>query len=104
MHDFSLSTVFRPLSSKARGGQVNKIIEIRGLGIHCSTLEGFLGSLGVNGVGETELWRRVVTDVDKYDYLLMPFDLSLQVGNNAFPPWFPRHDELCFHMKMVTYA
>lgn len=80
LYDFSMSTVFRPLTSKARGGQVNKFVEIHGLGIHCGTLERFLGSMGTNGAEENELWQGAVTDVDLNDYIMMPFDLSLQVG------------------------
>lgn len=48
-----------PLTSKARGGQVNKFVEIHGLGIHCGTLERFLGSMGTNGAEENELWQGV---------------------------------------------
>ncbi|XP_021771679.1 uncharacterized protein LOC110735802 isoform X2 [Chenopodium quinoa] len=72
-----------PLSSKARGGQVNKTVEIYGLGIHCRTLEGFPGSLVANFIGENELWQNATTDVDKYDYLVTPFDLSLQVTKSG---------------------
>ncbi|XP_057249486.1 uncharacterized protein LOC104905906 isoform X4 [Beta vulgaris subsp. vulgaris] len=72
-----------PLTSKARGGQVNKFVEIHGLGIHCGTLERFLGSMGTNGAEENELWQGAVTDVDLNDYIMMPFDLSLQVSKSG---------------------
>ena len=68
------------MSSKARGDQVNKLVEIRGLGIHCTPLEGFLSSMDTASLGENELWQGAVADMDKYDYVVIPFDLSLQVG------------------------
>ncbi|XP_021760935.1 LOW QUALITY PROTEIN: uncharacterized protein LOC110725772 [Chenopodium quinoa] len=72
-----------PLSSKARGGQVNKTVEIYGLGIYCCTLEGFLNSLNANVIKENVLWQYATTNVDKYDYLVTPFDLSLQVTKSG---------------------
>lgn len=68
------------MSSKARGDQVNKLVEICGLGIHCTPLEEFLSSMDTAGLGENELWQGAVADMDEYDYIVIPFDLSLQVG------------------------
>ncbi|XP_057532669.1 uncharacterized protein LOC130810577 isoform X2 [Amaranthus tricolor] len=76
-------TIVGSVSSKARGDQVNKLVEIRGLGIHCTPLEGFLSSMDTASLGENELWQGAVADMDKYDYVVIPFDLSLQVTKSG---------------------
>ncbi|CAO2834271.1 unnamed protein product [Amaranthus hypochondriacus] len=76
-------TIVGSVSSKARGDQVNKLVEICGLGIHCTPLEEFLSSMDTAGLGENELWQGAVADMDEYDYIVIPFDLSLQVTKSG---------------------
>ncbi|XP_052202477.1 uncharacterized protein LOC127808127 isoform X2 [Diospyros lotus] len=64
---------------KGRGGQVNKIVEIQGLEIYCSTFQGTLDLMRVDIVGDPKLWGNAAFEGHKYVYLLAPVDASISL-------------------------
>ncbi|KAJ8450354.1 hypothetical protein Cgig2_004811 [Carnegiea gigantea] len=69
----------RSSSTKSRGGQVSKIVEIHGLGIHCSSFQGSFDCMGADSAEKSQPSLSALTDAGGYDYMLVPFDLSLLV-------------------------
>ncbi|XP_059667459.1 uncharacterized protein LOC132312914 [Cornus florida] len=62
-------------SIKVRGSQVNKLVEIQGLEIYCSTFHGNL-DFSNDTVGDSKFWDNARFEGDEYIYILAPFDLS----------------------------
>ncbi|KAL9243679.1 hypothetical protein vseg_017537 [Gypsophila vaccaria] len=72
-----------PSTLKGKGGQVTKFVEISGLGIYCNTFPESSGSVGTNGDENSQSWVVVRNDVDKLDYMVVPFDISVLVTKNG---------------------
>ncbi|THG06620.1 hypothetical protein TEA_005243 [Camellia sinensis var. sinensis] len=66
-------------SGKVRGGQVNKIVEIQGLEVYCSTFQGTLDLMRVDIFGDSKLLENARLEGNKYDYILAPVDLSISL-------------------------
>ncbi|KAI7990467.1 putative vacuolar protein sorting-associated protein 13C [Camellia lanceoleosa] len=66
-------------SGKVRGGQVNKIVEIQGLEVYCSTFQGTLDLMRVDIFVDSELLENARLEGNKYDYILAPVDLSMSL-------------------------
>ncbi|KAL7225811.1 hypothetical protein ACSBR1_021051 [Camellia fascicularis] len=66
-------------SGKVRGGQVNKIVEIQGLEVYCSTFQGTLDLMRVDIFGDSKLLENARLEGNKYDYILAPVDLSMSL-------------------------
>ncbi|GMP98384.1 hypothetical protein CsSME_00046297 [Camellia sinensis var. sinensis] len=64
---------------KVRGGQVNKIVEIQGLEVYCSTFQGTLDLMRVDIFGDSKLLENARLEGNKYDYILAPVDLSISL-------------------------
>ncbi|XP_042498014.1 uncharacterized protein LOC122076662 [Macadamia integrifolia] len=65
-----------------RGGQVNKIVEISGLEIYCSTIPGTLNSVDIDNVGDSKVPTDPILGYDKYDYILAPLDVAVSLVVN----------------------
>ncbi|XP_074272572.1 intermembrane lipid transfer protein VPS13-like isoform X1 [Silene latifolia] len=81
---FSSLTVPKPDSigssiSKGKGCQVNKSVEIKGLGIYCNTFQESSDLMGTFADGKRQSWLDAQNDVDKFDYMVAPFDMCLLV-------------------------
>ncbi|KAB1199980.1 hypothetical protein CJ030_MR0G008819 [Morella rubra] len=61
----------------ARGGQVNKIVEIIGLEVYCSTFQRTMGFL--DNVGNSKLWHNEGSEGKGSDSLLAPCDISVSL-------------------------
>ncbi|KAK4834297.1 hypothetical protein QYF36_020421 [Acer negundo] len=62
-------------SGKARGGQVNKIVEIKDLEICCSTFQSDVNLLSLDNV-DSKFWS------NKFDHILKPFNVSVSLMIN----------------------
>ncbi|KAL2933170.1 Vacuolar protein sorting-associated protein 13 [Bienertia sinuspersici] len=71
----------RPLNLKARGGQVNKIVEIHDVGIHCSHFEGSLDFMGANDAEENEFWQSAVTKSGKLEVDAPQYSITAELMN-----------------------
>lgn len=84
---FSSLTIMKhnPVGSsvgKGKGGQVNKVVEILGLEIYCSTFQGTLSLVCVDNIGNSMTKDIPMDDHNNSDYILAPFDLSLSLKVN----------------------
>lgn len=66
-------------SGWARADQVDKIVEILGLGLYCSTIQGDQDLMSIGNIGESKLWNNASCDGNTYDYILVPFDMSVSL-------------------------
>ncbi|KAK2965728.1 hypothetical protein RJ640_025454, partial [Escallonia rubra] len=64
---------------KARGGQVSKLVEVHGLEIYCSTVQGNLELMSIGNDGDSRFGADVGLQGDKSIYLLAPVDASVSV-------------------------
>ncbi|XP_077218039.1 vacuolar protein sorting-associated protein, putative (DUF1162) isoform X2 [Tasmannia lanceolata] len=69
-------------TGKLRGGQVNKIVEILNLSIYCNTYEEASNLMGIDNVNNSQLYYGPRLDFDRYDYILMPFDVTVSLMVN----------------------
>jgi hypothetical protein len=60
-----------------RGGQVNKIVEITGLEIYCSTFQGTMDLMTLENAGNAKLWVNEESGGKSCDSLLASCDVSL---------------------------
>ncbi|KAH9604179.1 hypothetical protein KSS87_004595 [Heliosperma pusillum] len=67
------------LISKGKGGQVNKSVEIKGLGIYCNNFQESSDLIGTTADGKRQSWLDAQNDLDKVDYMVVPFDMCLLV-------------------------
>ncbi|KAA8547313.1 hypothetical protein F0562_003823 [Nyssa sinensis] len=66
-------------SVKVKGGQVNKLVEIQGLQIYCSTFHGTLDLISVDIVGDSKFRDNARFEGDKHGYILAPVDVSVSL-------------------------
>ncbi|KAK3033801.1 hypothetical protein RJ639_034372 [Escallonia herrerae] len=64
---------------KARGGQVSKLVEVHGLEIYCSTVQGNLELVSIGNDGDSRFGADLGLQGDKSIYLLAPVDASVSV-------------------------
>ncbi|KAG2700491.1 hypothetical protein I3760_06G000100 [Carya illinoinensis] len=78
---FSSLTIMkhRSYSGWARGGQVNKVVEIMGFEIYCSTFQGNLDLMTLNNAGNANLWADEGSGGKCFDSLCAPCDISLSL-------------------------
>lgn len=74
----SLTIMKQNLLGKLRGGQVNKMVEIQGLEVYCSTFQRTIDSMMVDSFGYSELWNNARRE-GKNVYVLAPFDVSISL-------------------------
>ncbi|KAL5806155.1 hypothetical protein ACOSQ4_028888 [Xanthoceras sorbifolium] len=68
-------------SGKARGGQVNKIVEIKDLEICCCTFQSDVNMLSLDNV-DSKFWSNARGEGNKFDHILKPFNVSVSLMIN----------------------
>ena len=62
-----------------RGGQVNKIVEIQGLEVYCSTFHRTLDLMKVDITGHSKLWSNASLEGNEGVHILAPVDVSMSL-------------------------
>ncbi|PSS01845.1 Vacuolar protein sorting-associated protein like [Actinidia chinensis var. chinensis] len=78
---FSSLTIMKQnlLGGMLRGGQVNKIVEIQGLEVYCSTFHRTLDLMKVDITGHSKLWSNASLEGNEGVHILAPVDVSMSL-------------------------
>ncbi|KAJ0027880.1 hypothetical protein Pint_36534 [Pistacia integerrima] len=71
--------------SLARGGQVNKSIEVKSLEIYCSTFQSDANLMSSDNTGDSKCWSIVTAEGDesnKFNHILKPLDVLISLTVN----------------------
>ncbi|KAJ4705606.1 Vacuolar protein sorting-associated protein like [Melia azedarach] len=64
---------------RARGVQVNKIVEIKGLEIYCSTFQSDVNLMSLDNTGDSNFWSLAKAQGNAFDHILKPLDVSVSL-------------------------
>lgn len=74
---------FRSTTSKVKGGQVNKLIEIQGLELYCDT-SGKADDLKMDNAYSSNSMGNEELEDNKYSSILPPLDVSVSLSVSIF--------------------
>lgn len=75
-------------SGRARGGQVNKSIEVKSLEIYCSTFQSDANLMSSDNTGDSKCWSIVTAEGDesnKFNHILKPLDVLISLTVSMLP-------------------
>lgn len=71
--------ICRSFSGRLRGGEVCKIVEIKGLGVYCSKLQSDDNLKSFNDIADFKFWSNARAEGNKIDDILRPFDVTVSL-------------------------